>query len=164
MVAANPRVVSRRYRGYRGRRALVTRQRVEFRGGDLLPVGEAYSACRRSLERGEVCALSFDVVGKYKLEFAGRPVGVRTGAARLALETGAPIVPAFMGRKGRQLYVRYEEPLEPDDFGELESLMRRLAEVVGDKMFERPAECRPTQFLKRMVATSDEHGGSPTFT
>lgn len=73
----------------------------------------------------------------------------KTGAARMALESGAPIIPTViwgaqrvwtkghekkLGRSGFRIMIGVAEPLEP--VGDAEALTARLHKVMGEKLLE----------------------------
>lgn len=142
------------YVGYKGARWLASRKRIEEAGGRCITPPDAFSACRSALESGDVCAISFDIRGDHITPFAGGSVGVRTGPARLALVTGAPVVLGFFGRHRHHLTVRLSEPISPHTFGGIDELIAHLAAAVEREMTARPAECVWTSFLKGLTDPS----------
>ncbi|MSW83281.1 MAG: hypothetical protein F2832_00835 [Actinobacteria bacterium] len=84
---------------------------LEAAGHRLVPRGDAYAQVAELLREGEVCCLAWDVPGPQAVELLGRPAAVRTGIARLALETGAPILPAFTVRDGLRQHAVIEAPV-----------------------------------------------------
>ncbi len=136
-----------RFVGYDGHRAVSLRRLVEERGGRWIRPNGAYELCQTMLRRGELCLIPFDVPGSKETTFLGKRAWVRSGVARLAMATGAPIVPIFAGREGHRLFVRLETPIDPEDHQGLDELVDHLAQVVGGEILRRPAERERTQFL-----------------
>src|SRR6266404_153397 len=71
------------------------------RGIHPIPFGRAARECIRALRRNEVVAVIGDrdfTGGRDTVEFFGQPARLPDGPAKLALATGAPILPTFMVR------------------------------------------------------------------
>ena len=78
------------YQSYRTRRQI-----------NPIPFGRAARDCIRALRRNEIVALVGDrdfTGGRDTVEFFGQPARLPDGPAKLALATGAPILPTFMVR------------------------------------------------------------------
>jgi lauroyl/myristoyl acyltransferase len=136
-----------RFAGYDGHRAIRLRRMAEELGGRWIRPNGAYELCQALLRQGELCLFPFDVPGSTEATFLDKRAWVRSGVARLALETGAPIVPVFAGREGHRLFVRLEAPIEPEDHPDLDGLVQHLAQVVGGEILRRPDERERTPFL-----------------
>ncbi len=79
------------------------------REGDLRPL-------LRTLRRGGAAAVLLDQrtrVDSLDVPFFGRAAPTATGFARLALRTGAPVLPVAIGRRGAGHVVRHLPPLRP---------------------------------------------------
>jgi KDO2-lipid IV(A) lauroyltransferase len=71
------------------------------RGITPIPFGRAARECLATLRRGEIVAVLGDrdyTGGRQTVPFFGQPARLPDGPAKLALATGAPILPAFMVR------------------------------------------------------------------
>jgi KDO2-lipid IV(A) lauroyltransferase len=71
------------------------------RGINPIPFGRAARECIACLRRGEIVAVLGDrdyTGGRQTVQFFGRPARLPDGPAKLALTTGAPILPIFMVR------------------------------------------------------------------
>jgi KDO2-lipid IV(A) lauroyltransferase len=85
---------------------------------DLLPRGSAARAALRALRDGKVVAMLLDQNASRRegvfVPFFGRPACTRDGPARIAMRTGAPVLPVFMERIGDTMRhrVRALPPLE----------------------------------------------------
>jgi lauroyl/myristoyl acyltransferase len=82
---------------------------------------------REFLSAGETLILSFDMPGSLPMTFLGRRVGVASGTARLALESGAPIVPITTRRAGGRQVLQVRESIDPNMFGDAEALQAEIA-------------------------------------
>jgi KDO2-lipid IV(A) lauroyltransferase len=124
---------------------LVNRRRVRLgltpvaREGDLRPL-------LRALRRGGAVAVLLDQntrVENRDVPFFGRPAPTPTGFARLALRTGAPVLPVAIGRDGRGHRVVHLPPLraagetEPDA---VYSLLKECNRALESLIRRRPAE------------------------
>ena len=102
---------------------------VQEAGCRWVATGGSYPVLRALLERGEVCLMAVDVPGELEVDLAGRPARVRTGIARLALETGSPILPIVTLRRGWSFVGTIGEPIDPAEFGDPSTLTRHLVAV-----------------------------------
>jgi KDO2-lipid IV(A) lauroyltransferase len=73
-------------------------------GADFLPRGSAARAALRALREGKVVAMTLDQRARRRegvfVSFFGRPACTRDGPARIAMRTGAPVLPVFIERIG----------------------------------------------------------------
>lgn len=122
--------------GLRGRWIATQNRWVEEAGCRWVPIGGSYPALRALLERGETCLMAVDVPGTLEVELAGRPARVRTGIARLALETGSPILPIVTLRRGWSFVGRIGEPIDPAGFADPATLTRHLVAVQSPVFLE----------------------------
>jgi len=115
--------------GLRGRWIATQNRWIEEAGCRWVPVGASYPVLRALLERGETCMIAVDVPGELEVELAGRPACVRTGIARLALETGSPILPIVTLRRGWRFVGTIGDPIDPAGFDDPATLTRHLVAV-----------------------------------
>lgn len=102
------------------------------RGIKVIPFGHAARGSLRALRRGEVLGLVGDrdfSPSRATVEFFGQPARLPEGPARLALATGAPILPCFLVRVAGD---RYEyvvgEPIRVDPASDtVPAIMERIA-------------------------------------
>jgi lauroyl/myristoyl acyltransferase len=94
-----------------------------------LPGGEWGTTPVRHGLRGEALLMAIDVPGEVDVELAGRPARVRSGIARLALETGSPILPIVTLRRGWRFVGIIGEPIDPAGFDDPATLTRHLVAV-----------------------------------
>ena len=117
--------------GRRGRWSVQQMRWVEEAGCRIIPRGRSYRVFRALLSRGEACLFAVDVPGRVGLRLAGHAVGVQVGVASLALETGAPILPALVLRRGwRQRGIVFA-PIDPAGFTDPAALTQRIFDVLG---------------------------------
>jgi lauroyl/myristoyl acyltransferase len=87
------------------------------------------------IEQRKIVAIASDVAGRTPIEFLGRTISTASGAARIAIETNAPVVLVTSHRQpsGRPS-LTVHPPLEPGDFADptelLQEMMRRHGEAV----------------------------------
>lgn len=110
---------------------------------EVVPVGGAMPKLENALRRGRFIALvsDRDIKGTgLKLPFFGQPMRVPTGAARLALRTGAWILPGIAYReRDWRIVIDFRAPIIPDPATDTEeSLVRRYLAVLEEFVRERP--------------------------
>ena len=115
--------------GLRGRWIATQNRWIEEAGCRWVPVGGSYPVLLALLERGETCMIAVDVPGELQVELAGRPARVRTGIARLALETTSPILPIVTLRRGWRFVGMIGEPIDPTGFDDPTTLTQHLVAV-----------------------------------
>lgn len=100
---------------------------------------DASKRIRALLEAGEVVAMTFDWPGATETQFLGRPAWLVSGTARLAVETGALVVPAT--RRWRRLLPETEiaSPLDPRAHAGWRDLHLSIAAVHERWIAARPA-------------------------
>jgi hypothetical protein len=136
-----------RFVGYDGHRAVTLRRLIEEIGGRWIRPNGAFELCAALLRRGDLCLIPFDVPGRHETTFLNKRAWVPSGAARLSMVTGAPIIPIFTGREGHKLFVRLRTLIDPEDHSDLDELVDHLAQVIGAEILRRPAERERTPFL-----------------
>lgn len=97
-----------------------------------IPMGRAARGCLAALHRNEVVALVGDrdfSTARDTTEFFGCPARLPHGPAKLALATGAPLLPVFMVRQPDDTFAYIvEEPIWADKNRDtVETIMRRIA-------------------------------------
>jgi KDO2-lipid IV(A) lauroyltransferase len=116
----------------------------------LIPADGVLIGLVRALKRGEVVALPCDRViadNTREIEFFGSPALLPDGPMRLALRTGAALVPAFATRlPGDTFKIQIEPPLElqrsADHEADIDAGMKQVARVM-----ERHISRDPSQWL-----------------
>ncbi len=112
------------YQSYRARRQIRP-----------IPFGRAARECIAALRRNEIVAVVGDrdyTGGRDTVEFFGQPARLPDGPAKLALATGAPILPVFMVRTANDTFAYVlGEPIWADRQRDtLASVMRRIAQAL----------------------------------
>lgn len=110
----------------------VRRWRALFEDADIALVSADRGASERIrslLAAGEVVTMTFDWPGPVETRFLGRPTWLVSGSARLAIETGALVVPAM--RRWRRLLPEtiVAPPLDPRDHSGWQDLHGAIAAV-----------------------------------
>jgi lauroyl/myristoyl acyltransferase len=81
------------------------------------------------LRSGNVVAIASDVPGRTPMRFVGREVLGSFGAARLATETGSPVVVMTSEEDENGPLIRLYEPLDPRDFTSPQALLERMLAI-----------------------------------
>jgi lauroyl/myristoyl acyltransferase len=119
-------------------------------GLKLIPTGEPMIGLFRTLKRGGLVGLAADrdvADGARTVDFFGSPARLPDGPVRLALRTGAPLVPAFALRlPDNSFRIRVEPRLELPRTGDQEADVMAGMELVVQAM-ERHIGQHPEQWL-----------------
>jgi KDO2-lipid IV(A) lauroyltransferase len=112
------------YRHYRASRGLYP-----------IPFGRAARECIATLRRNEIVAVIADrdfTGSHHTVEFFGRPARLPDGPAKLALATGAPLLPIFMVRLPDDTFAYIvEEPIWADKSRQsVDDVMRQIAQAL----------------------------------
>ena len=114
----------------------------ERRGMKVIPFGHAARALLHALRAGETVALMADrdYSGRSDLaQFFGRQVRLPTGPARLAVKTGAPIVPTFILRQADDRFLlRFHPPINPDGPASTDVVRARICDVLQQEISNHP--------------------------
>jgi lauroyl/myristoyl acyltransferase len=116
--------------GRAGRWTMLQNRWTEEFGARWVFHGGSYELVRELVRRGEVWVVAADGHGSTEVELCGRRVQVGSGMGRIALETGAAIVPGFgfvRGYRCRGVFVEAIEPTEADD---PQTLTQRVADAI----------------------------------
>jgi len=116
----------------------------------LMPSDGPMIGLFRALRRGEVVCLPCDrdiADNASEVEFFGSPARLPDGPVRVALRTGAPLVPAFARRLPDDSFaIRVEPPIELPNTGDHEADVRAAMEKVVEAL-ERNISRYPEQWL-----------------
>lgn len=119
-------------------------QQREQRGLRLLPLGHSALSLLRCLKRGEIVALLADrdfTRHHMTMNLFGKPVGLPLGAAWLSLQSGAPILPAFLIREPDDTFrLRLHPPWWPGAGTTLADLMARLRDALQAEIAAHPEQ------------------------
>jgi KDO2-lipid IV(A) lauroyltransferase len=121
--------------------ALFTRQRVRC-GLTLIRMGDAARRCLEVLRNREVLALNCDFdfsLHDDRIRFLDGPVRLPFGPARLAVRTGAPILPGFVTRRPDGGYLmRYYPLIIPEKGMPVERVQEQVVKVLESAVLENP--------------------------
>lgn len=98
-----------------------------------------YHSIAELLARGRFVQVYFDVPGRRESRFLGKRVLIADGTARLAVDTGAAIVPLRARREGARMAVQALAPLYPERLGGVDEVHDALASVHERLILEDPA-------------------------
>jgi lauroyl/myristoyl acyltransferase len=124
-------------------------------GITLFGANGSYSRMVESLRDGDTVAIASDMPGRTETTFLGRSVRSASGAARLAVDTGAVIVPVTSHRAGQRYRYRLEDPIHVAAADDYRRVLGRImaahepAVLAWPEAYERPLR----RFLP--VATED---------
>ena len=126
----------------------VNRQR-RSRGYSVIPTEGAYRKCMAALGRNEVVCMVGDRdvgIGGVEVEFFGRPTVLPQGPIRIALASGAPILPGFVIRRSDDSFaVVLEPPLTVPSSGSRREKARAMLQEFANTL-ERYVRRFPTQW------------------
>ena len=98
----------------------------------------------RLLREGKAVGMLADVDFSHSndlMEFFGAPARLPAGPARIAMKTGAIIVPGFAVRRPDDtFFFRFHPPIDPIEIGTLEGVRERIREVLELELSENPAQ------------------------
>lgn len=122
----------------------------QLHGLRLIPIDGPLLEIYRALKRGEIVALPCDrgiAESSQWFEFFGAPALLPTGPIRLALRTGAAVLPIFALRlEDDTFYIQIEPELELESTGDREAdVVRGMKKVVT--IMERHISQHPEQWL-----------------
>lgn len=86
----------------------------------------SYDVLRTQLESGGTVLLGCDLEGRTPVRFLGRTYGVPSGTGRLAMDTGAPVLPVHVVRDGHLERLEIGEPVLPADHDDHRSVLQAV--------------------------------------
>ncbi len=116
---------------------------------EVIHAAGSYEQILARLHEGRLCHIAVDVPGSTPSVFLDKPARLASGIARLALASGAPIVPAVPSRPGR-LVVRLGEPLRMPGAADPAALTQRLADVASAQILAAPELYHDHEWLTRL--------------
>jgi lauroyl/myristoyl acyltransferase len=123
---------------YAGRRLAHWWAKIASRGNCLISSGNSFATLQALLEEGEVAQIFFDSVGSRQTTFLGKPVALASGTARLALATGALVLPVRARRDHARVWIDVTSPIDPQGFADVDQLHSAIADVHSRLILERP--------------------------
>jgi lauroyl/myristoyl acyltransferase len=132
------------------------------RGGMPFSAAEGSRGIRDRLEAGGRVALASDVPGSTPVEFVGRRVLGSFGAARMAFETGSPVL-VLTARQGAEgAYFELTAPMRPQDFDGPETLLKAMLRVHEPSVLAWPEAYQEPLTKWRVPEPADDDGpGTP---
>lgn len=86
----------------------------------------SYPAMLETVRAGGIVLIASDQPGSTPMRILGREVLAGSGAARLALESGCPVVPVSAHSRGWRQELHVEKPVEPGEFDSITSIQREI--------------------------------------
>lgn len=134
------RAYGREARGRMAIRAVRHREIIENAGTEAVPSEGSFRRLRDTIAGGGTVALAFDIPGSLRATFIHRERWFASGAIRLALESGAPILPISVRRHGiGRLIARLEKPVDPVHYVDRDRLGEALARRLEPHVLRNPA-------------------------
>jgi lauroyl/myristoyl acyltransferase len=137
-VAGGHRVGEPGLDGRVGRWVVAQNRWVEEAGCRWVRKPGSYAVLRELLRRGEVVWIAGDARGTTETTLAGHPVRVASGVGRLAIDTEAVVIPAFVLRRGYRQVGLLLPPLARSD--DPQEITDRLAAVLGEVALAHPEQ------------------------
>ena len=134
-----------------------TKLHVERGGGRFVPAEGSFERLTALLRAGEVVAVAFDFKGRTPTPFLGRTVPMASGTARMAVATGALVVPVLHRREGGRPISMVGAELDPLEHDGLQGLQDALARHHGDRIAADPATIKRTGVV-RLLVEEHRHG------
>lgn len=128
-VAVLPSLLGDRGPGYEGLRRRQHIATVCTGGATVFPAKGGLDHMRELLLAGTFVGLATDVPGNTPLTMLGRRVSCGSGAARLALELGVPIVPITSWAASPLQVLRVEDPIDPARHESVADLQQAIADA-----------------------------------
>jgi len=121
---------------YQGRRLAFWWAKEQARNHHPLP--RSAETIQAMLAAGERVVLYFDIIGRRETVFLGKPMRLADGTARLALATGALVLPVRARRVGARPFIDVSPALDPGDFAGIGELHQALADIHSALVLELP--------------------------
>ncbi len=122
---------------YAGRRLAHWWQKALARKSYMIPAGGCFPVIEALMRDGELVVIFFDIIGSRETTFLGKPVKLASGTARLALSTGALVVPMRTRRVGHRSWLDVATPLDPNDYADVGELHQALATTHSKLIIEQ---------------------------
>ena len=116
--------------------------------GSLVAAKGSFDALGDLLEQGEVVGIAFDIAGRTPTRFLGQDLRLASGTTRLAMRTGALVVPYQRLRAGDRVRFVTGPALDPQRFDGVGALQQALADIHSAWIAEDPAVLTPTAGLQ----------------
>jgi lauroyl/myristoyl acyltransferase len=107
--------------------------------GRIVRMPGTFETLQALLERGELTMLAFDVPGRMDTHFLGKSVMLTAGAASLALQTDAIVLPLRRVRRGLRIAAEFGRPIDSRAHADQRSLHTALAAVHEAWILDQPA-------------------------
>jgi len=94
---------------------------------------------QRLLADGELVSITFDLPGPRPTQFLGKPMMLAEGTARLAVETGALILPMQIRRAGSGARQEFAPAIDPRALGDVDAVHKVIGDTHERWILEDPA-------------------------
>jgi lauroyl/myristoyl acyltransferase len=149
------------YQGLRRKQHIAT---ARLGGAVMFAAKGGMDHMRELLADGNVVALASDLPGSLPFTMLGRRVSGGSGAARLALELGVPIIPVTAWQRGTLQSYEVGTPIEPGELGDLEGIQQAIADAHAPAILAWPEGLMAPFERWRAVEPADveRYGIAPT--
>lgn len=115
-----------------------------LRGMRVIPLGHAARGVLEALRRNECVAMLADrdyTPHNEPIEVFGQPARLPSGPARIALKTGAPLVPIFLLRQPDETFLlRLHPPIIPAADASVLDIRRRIRDILEAEIARNPLQ------------------------
>jgi hypothetical protein len=120
------------------------RDRLERLGCRFVPATSgSYGVLAELLRRGRGCGIAFGLPGTTPVRFMGKAARLRSGVARLAFDTGAPVCPGYADFGGARVTWHHLPVLYARDFEDPPALLQALATTFERVLVDHPELWQP---------------------
>ncbi|MGZ4608535.1 MAG: hypothetical protein ACXVXV_20570 [Blastococcus sp.] len=113
--------------GYNGYQNEQSRTLLSAAGFRMIRAHGSRATFASVLKAGGRVLVNIDVPGTAPVRFLGKTVEIKSGTARLALDTDAVVVPVAILPRGRGWVIHVDEPIDPRDHAGWETLLQAVA-------------------------------------
>ena len=126
--------------GYNGYQNEQSRKLLSAAGFRMIRANGSRATFAAALRAGGRVLVNLDVPGTAAVRFLGKTVEIKSGTARLALDTDAVVVPVAVLPRGRGWTIHVDEPIDPRDHPTWETLLQAVADAHEPLVLRAPEQ------------------------